>query len=551
LKIKLNASQLIFRCIGNNAVVAPLWSELMTDNANKPGDQRIDGVQHQADKASEKFSKDTPEVNAGNLRAARKLNPNRINTVSPDGQSRFGITDNEKPNEKQARAAQEKAYSDAGLGDPNKPIGKSSEPGIDPQKALNTFVKFSKSAASEGAKLWQGTHNGMHEFVDETAKSLIVAKDYYGNALAGKVNLDADIKEFAAAISNGVSQSFGAAGDYYFRQVPKGEADLGKDIGTVSKAASDHWNSLDTEQKGHFIGKEVVPLLVPGALSVAAKEIQGANLVGKAGEAITSFASTEKFGELDQKMAQLQGHIQKMQELAKPLQPAFAAATDGPGRRIEIPKKGDSVVFSMSEDSGQGEELPRKTGRLEKESVPEKITPPSEKIVTELKQVVERLPQSEREFLKAHDIEVKPVHRITDIPDTNKRMAGCFKPNEKTIYVPEEVFQNGHWVENTDIEFVIRHEYGHALNVKARPFGEPISDTREFIDAFNKDFKHMPDSMKDTLQLSEKFKSINGARDEVFADLWAHSTGHNSNHAYSQLMKKQFPNVLKFFMERK
>lgn len=529
----------------------------MTDNANKPGDQRSDG-QHRSEQVSEKLSKGSPEVNADNLRAAHKSNPNRTDTVSPDGKPRFYLTDEAKQTEKQAREAQEKSYKDAGFGDPHKPIGKPSESHIDTQKiseqaakALNKIMDSGKSIMSEGAKLWQGAHNGMHELADETMNSVAVAKDYYGNAIFGKVNLGADTKEFATAISKGVSQSLGTAGDYYLRQVPKGEANLGKDIGTASKAVADHWNSMDTQEKGHFIGKEVVPLLVPGAVGIVAKEIQGANLVGKAGEAITSFASSEKFAQLDQKLAQLQEHVQKMQELAKPLQPAYAVVTDGPGRRVEIPKKGDNVVFSMAEESRQGEELPRKAARLEKESMPEKIMPPSEKFLAELKQAVERLPQSEREFLKTHGIEVKPVHRITDIPDTNKRMAGCFKPNEKTIYVPEEVFQNGRWVPNADTNFVVRHEYGHALNVKARPFGDPISDTREFIDAFNKDFKPMADNMKDTLQLSEKFKSINSARDEVFADLWAHSTGQISNFAYSQLMKKQFPNVLKFFMERK
>lgn len=61
----------------------------------------------------------------------------------------------------------------------------------------------------------------------------------------------------------------------------------------------------------------------------------------------------------------------------------------------------------------------------------------------------------------------------------------------------------------------------------------------------------MPSQIKETLQLSEKYKTINATRDEVFADLWAHSTGLASNNPYSQMMKEKFPNVLTFFMERK
>ncbi|MBX9722331.1 MAG: hypothetical protein K2X81_13100 [Candidatus Obscuribacterales bacterium] len=333
----------------------------MTDNANKPGDQRNDRAEHRPDKASERLSKGAPEVNNYNLRAAQKANPNRTDTVSPDGKSRFSLSDDGKSTEKQVRVAQEKAYKDAGLGDPHKPIGKPTESSFDPHKvseqaakALNKILDSGKSAVSEGAKLWQGAHNGMHEAVNETVQSVAVAKDYYGNALAGKVNLGADVKEFAGAISKGVSQSLGTAGDYYFRQVPKGEANLGKDIGTASNAASDHWNSLNTEQKGHFIGKDVVPLLVPGAVGVVAKEIQGANLVAKTGEAITAFSSSEKFAEIEQKMAQLQGHIQKLSQLSKPLEPAYATVSDTSGRPAiyaETPRPDDGILM-MKGDKG-------------------------------------------------------------------------------------------------------------------------------------------------------------------------------------------------------
>ncbi len=272
----------------------------MANDSSKPGDHSSDAPKQRSEKASENLAKASPELNANNLRSAQRANPNRTDTVSPDGKSRFSLTDDRKSNDKQAKAVQEKAYRDAGLGDPHKPIGKSGESGIDHQKiaeeaakALNKIKDSGKSALNEGAKLWQGAHNGMHELVDESVKSVGVAKDYYGSALSGKVNITGDIKDFAGAVSKGVSQSLGTAGDYYFRQVPKGETNLGKDIATASKAAADHWNSMDSEQKGHFIGKEVVPLLVPGAVGVVAKEVQGANLVAKTGEAITAFASSE------------------------------------------------------------------------------------------------------------------------------------------------------------------------------------------------------------------------------------------------------------------
>ncbi len=48
------------------------------------------------DKASIKLSKDAPEVNASNLNAALKLNHNKLDTFSPDGKSRFCLSENEK-----------------------------------------------------------------------------------------------------------------------------------------------------------------------------------------------------------------------------------------------------------------------------------------------------------------------------------------------------------------------------------------------------------------------------------------------------------------------
>ena len=341
----------------------------MTDNANKPGEQRSDSAQNRPDKVSENLSKGTPEVNHSNLRAAQKANQNRTDTVSPDGKSRFSLTDESKANEKQAKAAQETAYRDAGLGDPHKPIGKPSEPKpeaiqhkpvaelgksieVNAERAKEAAARVfqsvyssGRSAVNETGKFLKGMGDGEVEYVKELGDSLNVAGEYYGRALTGKVNLAADVKEFTGAIG----QTLGTAGDYYINQLPKGQANLGNDISQAGKAATERWNSLDTEHKGKFFGKEVVPLAVPGAVGIVAKEVQSANLVGKAGEAIIGLTSAEQFAQMEQKINQLQGHVQKFSEvLAKPLQPAYATVSDGPGRQsvpLDTPKLNDSILM--------------------------------------------------------------------------------------------------------------------------------------------------------------------------------------------------------------
>ncbi|MBX3151449.1 hypothetical protein KF728_14950 [Candidatus Obscuribacterales bacterium] len=59
----------------------------------------------------------------------------------------------------------------------------------------------------------------------------------------------------------------------------------------------------------------------------------------------------------------------------------------------------------------------------------------------------------------------------------------------------------------------------------------------------------LPSETLDELQLSQKFKPLLKARDEVFADMYAHSTGLPSNNPYSQKLKQAFPSCLKFLEE--
>ena len=131
----------------------------MADNVNKAGDQGGDGVRPGRDKSSENLSKDSPEVNVSNLRAAQKANPNKTETVSPDGKSRFQLTDDASTVTK--RLGQEEAYKSAGLGDPNEAIGKptvKAEIAI-AEKTLDTAAKSEEPPARiiAGANLFKGS----------------------------------------------------------------------------------------------------------------------------------------------------------------------------------------------------------------------------------------------------------------------------------------------------------------------------------------------------------------------------------------------------------
>lgn len=211
-------------------------------------------------------------------------------------------------------------------------------------RTFSAVYKAGSNAVSETGKFLKGMGDGEVEYVKELGDSLNTAGEYYGRALSGKVNLAADIKDFSGAIG----QTLGAAGDYYFKQIPKGQANLEKDISEATKAAGEHYNLLDTEHKGKFFGKEVVPILVPGAVGMVAKEVQAANLTGKVGQAITAFTGSEKIAEMEQRFAAIQSKLQQMKELATPLKPAYAAATEGTGQKhiqVETSKLNDAVLM--------------------------------------------------------------------------------------------------------------------------------------------------------------------------------------------------------------
>lgn len=213
---------------------------------------------------------------------------------------------------------------------------------------------------------------------------------------------------------------------------------------------------------------------------------------------------------------------------------------------IEPPTRIGDNCFAMSKADEPTEGIPKRPELgAEKDALPERLLP-SERFVVELKQAVESLSTNESNFLQDHGIEVKAVSRITDVPETTKKMAGCYRRTDSAIYVPEEIFSNGRWVKNDDVPFVVRHEFGHAFNEKRGKFGQFISNRRDFAETFMHDFKKVPPEMLDKLGLSENIKPLELARDEVFADMYAHASSLQSNNPYSKLLKQFFPSCLKY-----
>ncbi|MBP6744049.1 hypothetical protein KA344_02400, partial [bacterium] len=114
-------------------------------------------------------------------------------------------------------------------------------------------------------------------------------------------------------------------------------------------------------------------------------------------------------------------------------------------------------------------------------------------------------------------------------------------------FVPSEKFLRNLElaVESLD-PFEIAHLEKHSIRVQGL---RRISDLREFRKVFDSDLLMLTRDRLRELRLDIEPGEVTSARDEVFADLYAHSTGLNARNQYSQKMKVAFPNCLRYIKE--
>lgn len=205
----------------------------------------------------------------------------------------------------------------------------------------------------------------------------------------------------------------------------------------------------------------------------------------------------------------------------------------------------DDTFFAMSKADDTRERMPRHAEHgTDGKAVPENFKA-SEQFHVELTSAIGRLSEGEKANLNSCNISVQPVSRLTDVLPGVERLGACYSPEHKRIFVPQEIFRRGEWVPNDDVEFALNHEVGHVFNAKAEPLSEyNISDMSPLRSICQSELDNVPAEVLDSLQLS--IKPSVAKRDEVFADLYAHSKGLQSNNPYSQLIKHWFPRTLKY-----
>ncbi|MBZ0186446.1 MAG: hypothetical protein K8F91_09385 [Candidatus Obscuribacterales bacterium] len=182
---------------------------------------------------------------------------------------------------------------------------------------------------------------------------------------------------------------------------------------------------------------------------------------------------------------------------------------------------------------------------------------PPRNMRAEIQEALELLDQPLVEILKQHTVKIEIVEKMEDVYPNDpirKRYMGAYDWPNNTVYIPEKVWHRGELIDNFDLDFAIRHEIGHVYNAKTLeranafyPTPVRISDTSpEFLQAFQKDFEAVPADVLHKLGFKNTTAGLNRARDEVFADTFAHLTGFPTKGEWSRLIKRHFGNTLKF-----
>ena len=229
------------------------------------------------------------------------------------------------------------------------------------------------------------------------------------------------------------------------------------DIANLGNELNRRWQEMPTKERTKIAAKLSTETLVGMAIPVGANKIAKAE---KVTEMMEEFAAAAKT--LGKESKAVDAIEETVDDLAK--------AKPSRKQIEEFEKRGDVKPTGAKDDlESRGYPNEGNDSGIGKEVKRREIIPPSKDFVGRVAKLVETLAPNERAFLKAKEIEVIPVNKMTDvIGDEGLNFGGLYK--EGKIYLAEVSSKTD--LPITDHEFIIRHEFGHALNAKTFNFGE-------------------------------------------------------------------------------
>lgn len=333
-------------------------------------------------------------------------------------------------------------------------------------------------------------------------------------------------------------------------------------VGTAIVKGSAEYSKLDKFHKGEVVGDTMFAFINPsgstegGELALQIADKTATNVDTAVTSCMTQMKSCiETWKITSPERAQAMNQI--MEDLSnciygKPMRPALAGNVPENflNRPQSIPKVDDNPNVLKME--GQGSQKAGEANIKKPKSISDSL--PSALFERELAKVIDTLTPYEKEFLAKHNIEIKAVKRICEATDTgSQRAAACYDRGEKVILVAEEVLEGREWKRSFDLSFMLKHEFGHAYNDLKFKSEDWLSNNSIFRQCYKKDLeqimKEAPYIFSGT-KLDSKAFNAEAIRDEVFADLYAHSSGLTTRSEYSQRILKYFKNCADYMKNR-
>ena len=378
--------------------------------------------------------------------------------------------------------------------------------------------------------------------------------------------------EFGQALGEtivGGVKLFNAADQYLFNIGFTGDyAKPFRDIVELGNAMNEKWESLPPKEQERIKFKLLTELgadtLIGGA---------GIHSAGKAGK------FTEFLDDIAEEMAKqgtktLEGAKSRAKAIKESIEDLMLPEAVTPdGQRIKIRthrETPDNAVYSQVHNpDGSGRPHPDRLSesasgqpgdRTRHRESDEDIFKPRD-MRAEIDDALEVLEQPLLDILDDHKVRIEIIETMEDAfpGDLKKRnFVGAYDWGRNTIFIPQKVMRGGQYIDNFDVDFAIRHEVGHVFNSKSLeesryfyPQPKRISnESSPFLEAFEKDLQEVPDNVLDKLGFDKNTREgLEFARDEVFADTFAHATGFPTKNSWSILIRDHFPSCLKYLKE--
>lgn len=181
--------------------------------------------------------------------------------------------------------------------------------------------------------------------------------------------------------------------------------------------------------------------------------------------------------------------------------------------------------------------------------------------VKEIEDKVKQIPESVRQTLERAGYKVLVAPSVVEaLPELKGQTYRGWKANfeysdgtqdaEKHLIVaPERVKSEGNW-QKVDRPEVVTHQFGHALDGAGKQLnGQYFSQSKDFLEAYEKDFARMSDKDKKT-EIGKYLSQPNGGgQRETFASIFGLVTTGPENPGDKETLERMFPNTIKYMKE--